>query len=255
MSQFYKKAVLLAFVSLASVPAFAEQATAETGVWSGNLGVVNKYIYRGSEENDDPSLQAGLEYAHRSGVFAGYWGSMLNYDPTDESQSQGFEHDFYVGYGRELNEDWSYKSQVIAYVYQGGGSVYNNDRSEKRRTTGIELLNDVSYKDLTVGMGVFLSDVNYGNAGDVYLNAAYSYALPYDLSLNTSVGVSIYNDSRDDSLVTTTEDLTFTEARLGFSKPIADTGLEFSADYVWGGKDREGERFDDNVVVGLTYSF
>ncbi|WP_313043624.1 TorF family putative porin [Acinetobacter sp.] len=255
MSQFYPKAILAALVSLGTVPAFAEQVSADTGVWSGSLGVVNKYVYRGSEENDKPAVQAGLEYAHNSGVFAGYWGSMLNYDPTNDSQSHGFEHDFYVGYGRELNEDWSYKSQVMAYVYQGGGSVYNDDRSEKRRTTGVEFIQDISYKDLTASMAVLLSDVNYGNAGDVYLNATYSYALPYDVSLNSSLGVSVFNDSRDDSLLTTTEDVVFTEARLGLSKPIADTGFEIAADYVWGGKDREGEQLDDNVVVGLTYSF
>ncbi|WP_180077186.1 TorF family putative porin [Acinetobacter sp. YH12251] len=255
MSQFYPKAILAALVSLGTVPAFAEQVSADTGVWSGSLGVVNKYVYRGSEENDKPAVQAGLEYAHNSGVFAGYWGSMLNYDPTDDTQSHGFEHDFYVGYGRELNENWSYKSQITAYVYQGGGSVYNEDRSEKRRTTGVDFIQDISYKDLTASMAVLLSDVNYGNAGDVYLNATYSYALPYDVSLNSSLGVSVFNDSRDDSLLTTTEDVVFTEARLGLSKPIADTGFEIAADYVWGGKDREGEQMDDNVVVGLTYSF
>ena len=258
MIQFYKKAILSILVTLGTVPAFAEQteqATTAQENWSGSLGVVNKYVYRASEENDQAALQAGLEYAHNSGLFAGYWGSTLNYDPTDDSQSHGFEHDFYVGYGRELNEDWSYKSQVMTYVYQGGGSVYNDDRSEKRRTTGVEFIQDISYKDLTASMAVLLSDVNYGNAGDVYLNATYSYALPYDVSLNSSLGVSVFNDSRDDSLLTTTEDVVFTEARLGLSKPIADTGFEIAADYVWGGKDREGEQLDDNVVVGLTYSF
>lgn len=255
MNQLYKKTVLATLFALGSISAFAADETQANGAWSGSLGVVNKYIYRGSEENDKPAVQAGLEYGHNSGVFAGYWGSTLNYDPTDDTQSHGFEHDFYVGYGRELNENLSYKSQVMAYVYQGGGSIYNEDRSEKRRTTGVEFLNDVTYKDLTVGIGVLLSDVSYGNAGDVYLNAAYCYALPYDVSLNSAVGVSVFNDSRDDSLLSTTEDVVFTEARLGVSKPLADTGIEFMADYVWGGKDREGERLDDNVVVGLTYSF
>ncbi|KAB0629286.1 hypothetical protein F7P75_02740 [Acinetobacter gandensis] len=255
MNQLYKKTVLATLFALGSISAFAADETQANGAWSGSLGVVNKYIYRGSEENDKPAVQAGLEYGHNSGFFAGYWGSTLNYDPTDDTQSHGFEHDFYVGYGRELNENLSYKSQVMAYVYQGGGSIYNEDRSEKRRTTGVEFLNDVTYKDLTVGIGVLLSDVSYGNAGDVYLNAAYSYVLPYDVSLNSAVGVSVFNDSRDDSLLSTTEDVVFTEARLGVSKPLADTGIEFMSDYVWGGKDREGERLDDNVVVGLTYSF
>ena len=138
------------------------------GTLLGTGGLVRAYsgaVKAGLEENDKPAVQAGLEYAHNSGVFAGYWGSMLNYDPTDDTQSHGFEHDFYVGYGRELNEDWSYKSQITAYVYQGGGSVYNEDRSEKRRTTGVDFTHDVMYKDLRVGMSVLLSEILFVNCG------------------------------------------------------------------------------------------
>ncbi|MEX5442103.1 TorF family putative porin [Acinetobacter schindleri] len=53
--------------------AFAEDTqNLSRGELSATIGVVNKYIYRGSEENDDPLVQFGLEYAHNSGIFLGY---------------------------------------------------------------------------------------------------------------------------------------------------------------------------------------
>ena len=256
MHQISKKIALGAVLAISAYSSFAAETSAPThGTISGSATVLNKYIYRGGEENDDVTLQAGLEYAHNSGFFAGYWGSTLMYDPTDETEEHGFEHDFYVGFANDINEDWSYKTQIVSYVYQGGGSIYNEDRSDKRRTTAVELINDINYKDFTFSTGVLLNDVNYGNAGDLYLSAAYSYALPQDFSLNTSVGAFVYNDAQDDDFVTTNKHLTFSEARLGLSKPLANTGAELSLDYIWTGKDREGSSLDDHFVIGLNYSF
>lgn len=55
------------------------------------------------------------------------------------------------------------------------GTVYSEGGPDKRRTTGFEILNDMFYKDLSLGLGVMLTDVNYANAEDVYLSAAYIY--------------------------------------------------------------------------------
>lgn len=221
--------------------------------FTANVGAVSKYIYRGGVEHDDVAIQGGIDYAHQSGLFAGYWGSTLDYDPTDENKDSGFEHDFYVGYGRSLNDDWSYSSQVVAYVYQNGGTVYAD--ADERRSTAFELINNLTYRDFSLDMGVMLADASFANAGDVYLSASYQYALPQDFYLNTSAGWTIYNDGRDDAIVATTEDAVFSEARLGFSKSIANTGAEFSLDYIWGGKNRIGESFDDQTVLGFTYHF
>ncbi len=241
-------------LSILATTAFADdQPSVLNGVVSGNIGAVTKYIYRGGVENDDIALQGGLTYTHNSGVFVGYWGSTLDYDP--KGRDHGSEHDFSIGFANTINDDWSYSSQIMAYVYQNGGNTYNDARTEKRSTTGYDLVNDISYKDLSLGLTVSLADADYGNAGDVYLSAAYSYALPYEFSLNTSVGASIYNDGRDDSIVQTAHDFTMNEVRLGLSKPLLDTGIEMSLDYIWGGRDRYDEKLDDHLVYGVTYSF
>lgn len=237
-----------------SILAHAEEET-PTHTFSGNIGLVSKYVYRGSVENDDLSIQGGLGYAHKSGFLVEYWGSTLGYDPSDENRTHSVESDLYIGYARDLTENLSFNTKVAAYFYHRGGSVYNDDRTEKRITTGTEWWGEVDYKNLALTMAVTLSDVNYGNAGDVYLSAAYSQPLPYDFALNTLVGVNIFNSSRDDSLMTTTEDVVLNELRLGVSKSFSDVGIDMTLDYVWGGKGRENENLEDELVFGVSYSF
>jgi len=252
------KVSLTCLLAINTMSVFAEDNTSSqaAGELSGSFAVVNKYIYRGGVENDDVALQAGVEYAHKSGVTVGYWGSTLDYDPSDDSEDKdhGFEHDFYVAYGNTLNQDWSYKVQGTAYYYQDGGTVYA-DNGDKRKTTAFDVLGELAYKDLTLGASVMLADASFANAGDVYLSAAYSYALPQNFMLNTSVGASLYNSRRDDSIIETKNDVAFNEARIGLSKAIANTGATASIDYVFAGKDRFDTDFDDQVVLGLNFNF
>lgn len=248
----YAFSVLLV-TSLLSQIAVAETEKAAQHL-SGNIGVVSQYVYRGGVENNDPALQGGLEYAFNNGISVGYWGSTLDYDMTDESKDHGIENDLYIAYDHEINQDLSYRLQATSYIYHNGGTVYA-DNDEKRKTTGFDALAAVTYKDLTMSMTVMLADAAFANAGDMYISAAYSHALPYEFMLNTSIGASIYNSSRDDALMETEKDFAFNEARIGISKDIAQTGLKASVDYVFGGQDRMGNDFDNNTVVGLNYAF
>ena len=227
-----------------------EQASA---TFSGELGLVSQYIYRGGEENDQLSLQAGLQYSHASGWNVGYWGSTLNYQPKND-KDHGFEHDLYIGYECELNDNWQYAGQLVSYIYQGGGTIYAEDGQDKRRTTGTELTQSLSYQNFSADLGIMLTDVDYANAGDVYLQLAYSHALANDFSIQSSFGFSFYNDNRDDEVVATIRKNNFTEARLGLSKDL-DNGISIGFDYIWGGRDRYKQDFDDHAVLGLNYSF
>ena len=248
----YAFSVLLV-TSLLSQIAVAETEKAAQHL-SGNIGVVSQYVYRGGVENNDPALQGGLEYAFNNGISVGYWGSTLDYDMTDESKDHGIENDLYIAYDHEINQDLSYRLQATSYIYHNGGTVYA-DNDEKRKTTGFDALAAVTYKELTMSMTVMLADAAFANAGDMYIGAAYSHALPYEFMLNTSIGASIYNSSRDDALMETQKDFAFNEARIGISKDIAQTGLNGSVDYVLGGQDRMGNDFDNNTVIGLNYAF
>ena len=180
----------------------------------------------------------------------------MDYDPSDDSETKdhGFEHNFYLAYAQKINQDWHYKVQTTAYYYQDGGTVYA-DNGDARKTTALDVLGELAYKNLTLGAVVMLTDVSFANAGDIYLNARYRYALAQNFRLNSSVGASIYNSSRDDSMISTQNKIAFNEARIGVSKEIPNTAVTASLDYVVGGKDRFETNFDDQVVLGLNFNF
>ena len=245
---------LIFFTGSVSVNASEPQQQSSEGGLSGSLAVLSQYIYRGGIENDQPTLQAGLEYEHTSGLYAGYWASTLNYDAADVSKDHGVEHDFYMGYAGTLSPDFSYRSHIVTYLYNDGGSVYSEDRTERRSTTGAEFVNSLSYKDFDVGVTVALVDVSYANAGDTYLSLAHHYALPQHFQFNSSIGASIYRQ-HDDAILTTEKNFTINEVRLGLSRPFAETGIEMSADYIYGVHNRMGEDLEDHLVLGLTYNF
>lgn len=255
ISAFPKLPFLTSLLFSSAVFAQSDLEETATHTFSGNIGVVSKYVYRGSVENNDLAIQGGFGYTHKSGFLVEYWGSTLDYDPSDENRTKSFENDIYVGYARDLSENLSFNTKLAAYFYHRGGSVYNEELTEKRRTTGTEWWSEVDYKNLALTMAVALSDVNYGNAGDVYLSAGYSYDLPNDFAINTLLGVNIFNSSRDDSLIETSKSLVFNEARLGLSKSFSDTGVDMTLDYIWAGKDRSNSKLDDHLVFGLSYSF
>ena len=141
-----------------------------------------------------------------------------------------------------------------AYLYNDGGSVYSEDRTERRSTTGAEFVNSLSYKDFDVGVTVALADVSYANACDTYLSLAHHYALPQNFQFNSSIGASIYRQ-HDDAILTTEKNFIVNEVRLGLSRPFAETGIEMSADYIYGLHNRMGEDLEDHLVLGLTFNF
>lgn len=257
MRLFTNKLCLALIMALSSMSVIASEKNeqAQHGVFSGSIGAVTKYVYRGGVENNDVAFQGGLEYTHNTGVFLSYWGSTLDYDSTDVNKDHGFEHDLGIGYTNEINEELSYRTQVTAFIYHNGGSIYNEDQLERRRSTGTEWFSTLNYKKLNLGLGISLSDANYGNAGDIYLTAGYSQPLIEELSLNTSIGASVYNDRRDDSIIQTEKIFTVNETRIGLSTPLSNSGVDIALDYIWGGKNRLNEKLDDHLVFAVNYSF
>src|SRR5450759_2873562 len=68
-------------VSAQTAPAAAPAAApASPQTFTGNVGLVSQYIFRGlSQTNGSPALQGGLDYAHSSGFYAGTWLSNISW--------------------------------------------------------------------------------------------------------------------------------------------------------------------------------
>ena len=240
--KFTLKALAVAAVASASSFTFADEPTSPHSV-SGNIGVLSSYNLRGitnSPENKGATINGGLDYNHASGFYAGWWGSTLDYG---DDLPNAFENDFYAGYSGSINDDWGYTAGLTYYYYYDIGNSGSN---------GFETMLGLTYKDLGITAQTLLEDLDWGNAGDTYLKASYSYALPKDFSLDTALGLYLYDKNGP---IEAADTFSFRHFDIGLSKPLADTGITASMNYIFGGYNRFDEKQKNKVVLGLGYSF
>jgi len=65
---------------------------------SANVAIQTDYVWRGISQNqEDPSIQGGFDYAHDSGFYAGVWGASVDFGGAEST-----EFDVYGGWGTEL---------------------------------------------------------------------------------------------------------------------------------------------------------
>ena len=243
----FKKMAIAGAVAMAAVTTVPNVAMANEV--SGNISVFSSYILRGNTtgvENTGATLQGGLDYSNESGLYAGWWTSTLGTDSYGTANPM--EHDFYAGYNGSLAEDIGYTVGATYYYY------YDVDTTQYN---GFELLLGLDYKGIGFTAQTLLEDTGWGNAGDTYFKASYSYPLPKDFSLDTALGLYYYSDSGkyEDVYWDTKEDVGFRHFDIGLSKAIGETGATASMNYIVGGYDRQGDKHKNKVVFGLSYDF
>jgi len=106
---------------LVAVIPFALLSTTAAANWSTTITAASDYTFNGVTQTDsDPAIQASLDYAFDSGVYAGVWASNVDFgDDTD------FELDAYLGKYVQLNEQISADYGIAYYTYQGNNSDGN----------------------------------------------------------------------------------------------------------------------------------
>ena len=109
---------------LAMSLAFAGNALAQAApaapesTMSFNVGGVNEYRYRGiSQSRFDAALSGGADYADKSGVYVGVWGSSIKWI-KDAGGKANTEVDFYGGYKFTVG-DVGYDIGFLRYDYSG----------------------------------------------------------------------------------------------------------------------------------------
>jgi uncharacterized protein (TIGR02001 family) len=101
---------------LASAQA-APAAPASPHTFTGNLGLVTDYRFRGiSQTFKQPAIQGGFDYSHSSGFYAGNWDSSINTGAGFPGGS--IEMDFYGGW-KQTWGDWGLDLGTIYYYYPG----------------------------------------------------------------------------------------------------------------------------------------
>jgi len=260
----FGKILLAGAFALSSMFAFSTAAQAEM---SYNVGIHSKYLLRGIfEENSGAAIQGGADYSHDSGFYAGWWFSSLGYsyekngtdgsgstntDQDGKTNTSGFENDFYAGWSHEFKNGLGLSVGGIQYVY------VNVDESDL-----LEAVATVSYADFYVGFQRLLTDGWWGNSGDTYWKAGYSFALPQDIGLALDYGYYTYEKSDNAQLGGKTASNQVTTSSSGFrhfnvtaSKPLGKSGAEVYIQYTFAGEDRTKTDYNDSMVAGITYGF
>lgn len=236
-------------VALSSSAIISTSAQAEI---SGNIGLHSQYVLRGiAIENDSAAVQGGLDWTQdEGGLYAGWWFSSLGYtyDSSDASvnNGNGFENDFYAGYVFNINDKFNIDLGLTQYLYI---NVDDSNLTEFNTT--------VNYADFYAKMQYLLTDGWWGNAGDTYFTTGYSFSLPKDFGLSFDLGYYYYNDDDPSKYgVVTDSSSGFRNFNTTLTYPVGKTGAEIYAQYIVAGEDRMGDNdYDDQAVVGITYSF
>ena len=156
----------LSLIVLAALPAITcAQQTAALAVlsphtFSGNVGLVTDYRFRGiSQTYRQPAVQGGLDYSHSNGLYIGTWASSVsgNLFPN----GAGVELDIYGGHKWEPVKDLAFDVGLLHYYYPG--ARFNNIAGSAVTKSGnkydnTELYFGASYKSFSVKYSHALTD-------------------------------------------------------------------------------------------------
>ena len=180
-------AALLAIAATTPAPTPAMAADIGQGfTLSGGPTLVSDYRYRGISLSDEGiALQGSLELGHKSGFYAGVWGSSLDDTPLYGD----VEFDLYGGWRHDLRPGTSLDVGFTYYTYPGGDSAVAGDSDYFEPKVAItQQLGPVSG---TAGVAWAPSQDSTGKKDNLYVWTGLSAPVPgLPLTVKGSVGYS-----------------------------------------------------------------
>jgi uncharacterized protein (TIGR02001 family) len=162
------------------LPLLLLPALARADWFSANLGLASDYQFRGLDQTNGLAAQGGLDYVHRSGLYAGAWA-------TRNRSAGGGEFDLYGGYTRPLHLFGLLNATLDAGF---SGYVYTGDRPAALGGGSQDFAE--AYAGLSAGPASFKASFapDYAGRGAPgwYLEGALRYPLPWDLKLRATLG-------------------------------------------------------------------
>lgn len=215
-----------------------------------NVGVTSDYRFRGMAQTSfNPALQAGVDFAHKSGFYVGAWGSNVSWIKDYAGATDGsLEVDLYGGYKGEISKDLTFDLGLIGYEYPGNTAATNANTTE-------------FYGALTYGLvtakysrsvGNFIANPN--SSGSAYVEVAANFDLGSGFTLTPHVGrqtiANVLNNAGDctDYALTLAKDF-----GNGLSATVAAMGTNADKGFY---TDTQGKYLGKSaLVVGVKYSF
>lgn len=205
-----KKTLVLGLAALLTGGASYAQTSVSADVTFGS-----EYLFRGVQLADN-TVHPSIEFGYDS-FYLGYWGAI----PTEKTSSMGWinEHDFYGGWGYDLNETTSIDIGATYYYYEAADSTfepYVGISSDMGIVTpSVYVFYDVDLKNITVqgslGGSVPLESISSAldlsvtlgyvdvDEGDSYAWYGGSAVIPFNLNEHATAnfGVHYYDNDID----------------------------------------------------------
>ena len=235
---------------LAMSLAFAGNALAQAApesTMSFNVGGVNEYRYRGiSQSRFDAALSGGADYADKSGVYVGVWGSSIKWI-KDAGGKANTEVDYYGGYKFTVG-DVGYDIGFLRYDYSGNALKPSANTNE---LYGAATMGPVTLK-YSQSTGNLFGFAN--SKGSSYVDLTATFDLGDGYSLVPHIGYQAVKGAGNGIY-------SYTDAALTLGKDLGN-GLAASAAII-GTNAKKGSYVSpagkqlgkSGLVVGLKYSF
>lgn len=225
-----------------------------------NVAAYTDYRFRGlSQTNFKPAIQAGVDFAHKSGFYAGAFGSNVSWVKDFNGASKGsYEIDLYGGYKGSIAKDVGFDVGLITYQYPGNnsGAAGTPGAGAFSNASTNEWYAAVTYSVATLkysrSFGDFLG--NLKSSGSQYLDLSATFDLGNGFALTPHLGrQTIPNQTGNLG--------NYTDYSVTLAKDFSN-GLAVSAAAI--GTDAEKAFYTDSksrflgkrtLVVGLKYSF
>jgi uncharacterized protein (TIGR02001 family) len=196
--------------------------------FSANVAITSDYVFRGYTQTDENiALQGGFDVAHKSGFYAGTWGSNVKFLDGDEAN---IEIDLYLGFANELSNGLSYDLGWIYYAYPGADSNLNYDSQELKLALGYAI------DGLALGAEYYYSPDFFGAGKAHYFTTNVGYTFANDISLSAHVGRQNFDDNDSDytdygvsaSYALSGFDLSLNYSDTNVDTPAADSRISFT---------------------------
>ena len=202
--------------------------------FTGYITLTSDYRFRGlSQTSMDPAVQAGIDFQHDVGLFAGLWGSNVDF-PIDQFQPdpRDVELNYYLGYHRPIGREWAGVISVIRYSYPGATKNYDYT----------EISVGVNYQEHLFATVAYSDDAfSLGGSATVYEIAA-QFPLVYGTEIGATVGLYDSSDLLDGN---------YKYWNVGLSKPID----RWTFDARFHDTDSTATQFFGDDVAGAGWSF
>ncbi|MBF0184953.1 MAG: hypothetical protein HQM06_11270 [Magnetococcales bacterium] len=240
----YALLTVLGLSALAAAPvtaAEADKANASPHTFTANIGVVSNYIFRGLTQTwDKAALQAGVDYSHANGWYAGLWGSSI----SDKQYADGWmELDLYGGYNGKFNDDWGWTVGVLGVYYPSADyhKATPPPSAKSQSYDNAELNAGISYQWVSAKVSVAVTDYfgansnsgyKEGSKGTTYWDLTANIPLPEetftkDVTIPVHIGRTNYTTDTAAGI-----DPSYTDYKVGISKTF-DGGWNVGAAYTY----------------------